>query len=45
MGLGWDYWFTPEWSLAADARYNWGTSNLKGLDFATFALGARYHFY
>ena len=45
VGAGVDYWLNEDWSLSLDGRYTWGTSNLNHLDFATFALGARYHFY
>ena len=45
VGAGVDYWLNEDWSLSLDGRYTWGTSNLNHLDFATFGLGARYHFY
>ncbi len=45
VGAGVDYWLDEDWSLSLDGRYTWGTSNLNHLDFATIALGARYHFY
>lgn len=44
VGGGMDYWLNESFSLNIDGRYYWGTGEIQHVDYATFALGARYHF-
>ena len=43
-GLGFDYYFTENWSLGLEGAYVFGTGSVEHIKYTTVALGAGYHF-